>query len=108
MRELIEQCRGQFDHIVIDTPPVLSVTDAVLLSAEVDSCLLVVRAAKTTNAALLRTRDLLQQVNARVLGVVLNAVNLESQDAYYYNYHYYGSQDSSCYAEATDSATTHA
>jgi len=105
MRELIEQCRDQFDYILIDTPPVLSVTDAVLLSPEVDSCLIVVRAATTTKAALLRTRDLLQQVNARVMGVVLNAVNFESQDAYYYNYHYYGRQDASCYAQTTDSAT---
>jgi polysaccharide biosynthesis transport protein len=108
MREVIEQCRDRFDYILIDTPPVLSVTDAVLLSAEVDACLLVVRAATTTKAALLRTRDLLRQVNARVMGSVLNAVNLESQDAYYYNYHYYGRQDSSCYAEANHSATSNA
>lgn len=108
IRDVIEQCRSQFDLIIIDTPPVLSVTDAVLLSAEVDCCLLVVRAAKTTKAALLRTRDLLQQVNACVMGVVLNAVNLESQDAYYYNYHYYGRQDSSCYSEAADAAATNA
>jgi exopolysaccharide transport family protein len=121
MRELLEQCRKQFDHVVIDTPPVLSVTDAALLSAEVDSCLLVVRAARTTKAALRRTRDLFQQVNARVMGAVLNAVDLENQDAYYYTYHYYGQRDHSPYrnqrthpsharsnANETDAARTNA
>lgn len=100
MKALIEECRGKFDHIVIDTPPVLSVTDAVLLSVEVDSCLLVIRCARTTKAALRRSRDLLQQVNARVMGVVLNAVDLQSQDAFYYYYYYYGGgRDKSYYKE---------
>jgi succinoglycan biosynthesis transport protein ExoP len=88
MRGLIETWRGQFDHIIIDTPPVLSVTDAVLLSAQMDTVLLVIRSAQTSKDALRRSRDVLAQVNARVMGVVVNAIDLQSPDAYYY---YYGS-----------------
>jgi capsular exopolysaccharide synthesis family protein len=88
MRSLIEKWRQEYDHIVIDTPPVLSVTDAVLLSAQMDSVLLVIRSAQTSKDALRRSRDILAQVNARVMGVVVNAIDLQSPDAYYY---YYGS-----------------
>ncbi len=86
MKELMRQWREQFDHIILDTPPALSVTDAVLLSVLVDSVLLVVRSGHTTRAALRRARELLNQVNARTMGMVINAVNLASpeySDVYY-------------------------
>jgi succinoglycan biosynthesis transport protein ExoP len=88
MRALLDKWRQQYDHIIIDTPPVLSVTDAVLLSAQMDTVLLVIRSAQTSKDALRRSRDVLSQVNARVMGVVVNAIDLQSPDAYYY---YYGS-----------------
>ena len=84
-----EELREQFDHIVIDTPPTLSVTDAVVLSPRVDAIILVIRSGQTTKQALRRARDILMQVNARVTGVLLNAVDLTSPDYYYY-YEYQG------------------
>jgi succinoglycan biosynthesis transport protein ExoP len=84
MRDLLEGLRGQYDHIVIDTPPALSVTDAVVLSPRADAIVLVIRSGKTTKQALRRSRDVLMQVNARVSGVLLNAVDLSSPDYYYY------------------------
>lgn len=84
MRDLLEHLRGQYDHIVIDTPPTLSVTDAVVMSTAVDRVVLVIRSGQTTKQALRRARDLLMQVNARVCGVLLNAVDLSSPDYYYY------------------------
>lgn len=90
MKDLIAEWRTQYDHIILDTPPALSVTDSILLSVDVDSVVLVVRSGNTTKAALRRTRELLAQVNARVLGVVVNAVNVDSPD--YYHYYYYGSK----------------
>jgi polysaccharide biosynthesis transport protein len=89
MRDLLEQLRGQYDHIVIDTPPTLSVTDAVVLSPRADAIVLVIRSGQTTKQALRRSRDLLMQVNAKVSGVLLNAVDLSSPDYYYY-YEYQG------------------
>ena len=80
---------NKFDHIVIDTPPTLSVTDAVVLSPRADATILVIRAGQTTKQALRRARDILTQVNAHVAGVLLNAVDLTSPDYYYY-YEYQG------------------
>ncbi|MGD0212634.1 MAG: polysaccharide biosynthesis tyrosine autokinase [Terriglobales bacterium] len=89
MRDLIAELRGMYDHIVIDTPPTLSVTDAVVLSPRADATILVIRSGQTTKQALRRARDILMQVNAHVAGVLLNAVDLTSPDYYYY-YEYQG------------------
>ena len=89
MRDLLAELRQQFDHIVIDTPPTLSVTDAVVLSPRADATILVIRSGQTTKQALRRARDILMQVNAHVAGVLLNAVDLTSPDYYYY-YEYQG------------------
>src|ERR1700676_827039 len=89
MRDLIVELRGLYDHIVIDTPPTLSVTDAVVLSPRADATILVIRSGQTTKPALRRARDILMQVNAHVAGVLLNAVDLTSPDYYYY-YEYQG------------------
>ncbi len=96
MKELLAGLRKQYDHIVIDTPPVLSVTDAAVVSPNADAVVLVIRAGQTTKQALKRARDILAQVNARVTGVVLNAVDLSSPG---YQYYGYGSKYSSYYNE---------
>lgn len=90
MKQFIAQWREQYDHVIFDTPPALSVTDSILLSVDMDSVVLVIRSGNTTKAALRRTRELLTQVNAKVLGVVVNAVDVNSPD--YYHYYYYGSK----------------
>jgi capsular exopolysaccharide synthesis family protein len=98
MRDLLLDLRDKYDHIVIDTPPTLSVTDAVVLSPRVDAIVLVIRSGQTTKQALRRSRDILMQVNARVTGVLLNAVDLTSPDYYYY-YEYQGKYHDSYYSE---------
>jgi len=89
MRDVLLQLREQYDHIVIDTPPSLSVTDAVVLSPRADAVILVIRSGQTSKQALRRSRDILFQVNAKLVGVLLNAVDLTSPDYYYY-YEYQG------------------
>jgi succinoglycan biosynthesis transport protein ExoP len=89
MRDVLAELRENYDHIVLDTPPTLSVTDAVVLSPRADAIVLVIRSGSTTKQALRRARDILLQVNARVSGVLLNAVDLSSPDYYYY-YEYQG------------------
>lgn len=98
MFEMLAELREQYDHIVIDTPPTLSVTDAVVLSTRADAVVLVIRSAQTTKPALRRAREILTQVNARVSGVLLNAVNLDSPDYYYY-YEYQGKYGQRYYDE---------
>jgi len=89
MRDVLEKMRAEYDHVVVDTPPTLSVTDAVVLSPRADAIVLVIRSGQTTKQALRRSRDILMQVNAKVSGVLLNAVDLSSPDYYYY-YEYQG------------------
>lgn len=84
MGEVLDALREQYDHIVIDTPPTLPVTDAVVMAARADAVILVIRAGGTTKHALRQARDILLQVNARISGVLLNAVNLGSPDYYSY------------------------
>jgi len=105
MKDYIARWRNEFDHIIIDTPPCLSVTDAVLLSPEADRVILVARSGQTTRPALRRACDLLLQVNARVMGIVLNALNLRTAEGYYY---YTGRYSKAYYSEesADDKQTT--
>jgi len=88
MREGISELRRRFKFIVIDSPPVMAATDAVIVSTLTDGVLLVVRSGETPKEAFTRTRDLLTAVKSRILGVVLNAVDSRAPD-YYYSYRYY-------------------
>ena len=97
-KDVLAQLGKEYDHIVIDTPPTLSVTDAVVISTVADRVVLVIRSGQTTKQALRRARDLLLQVNARVCGVLMNAVDLSSPDYYYY-YEYQGKYGNGYYEE---------
>jgi Mrp family chromosome partitioning ATPase len=88
MREAILELRRRFKFIVIDSPPIMVATDAVILSALTDGVLMIVRSGETPKEAFTRARDLLAAVKARLLGVVLNAVDSSTPD-YYYSYRYY-------------------
>jgi succinoglycan biosynthesis transport protein ExoP len=88
LAEAIAELRGKFKFVVIDSPPIMAATDAVILSVQVDGVLLVVRSGETPKEAFTRTRDLLVSVKCHLLGVVLNAVDSSAPD-YYYSYRYY-------------------
>lgn len=107
LAEMIMELRKQYKFIVIDSPPIMAATDAVILSALVDGVLLVVRSGETPKEAFSRTRELLHSVNSRVLGVILNAVDSSAPD-YYYSYRYYpyayGAYRSNAQAESKEGA----
>jgi succinoglycan biosynthesis transport protein ExoP len=88
LADAITELRTKFKFIVIDTPPVMAATDAVILSVKADGVVMVVRSGETPKEAFTRTRDLLMSVKCRLLGVVLNAVDSSAPD-YYYSYRYY-------------------
>lgn len=79
----------KYDRIVIDSPPVVPVTDAAVLSTQVDGTVLVVRAFKTSRDLATEGRRALQSVGGRVVGAVLNAVDLERGYYKRYQYQYY-------------------
>ncbi len=88
LADAIAELRTKYKFIVIDSPPIMAATDAVILSVQADGVLLVVRSGETPKEAFTRTRDLLISVKSHLLGVVLNAVDASAPD-YYYSYRYY-------------------
>ena len=85
-REIFATLRESFDVVLIDSPPLLPVTDAVLLSRQVDATLIVVAAGQTRRGELRRAADKLEQVSAPVIGVVLNEVTRLGSTGYYSQY----------------------
>ncbi len=89
MSALVEMLAGYADYVLFDTPSAVAFTDSVVLSQLVDGVMLVVRAQQVPRGAELQVRNLLNKANATILGVVLNDVQPEMVDSYYYHSHYY-------------------
>lgn len=85
MRELLAQLRAQYDFILIDTPPVIPVTDSVIIGSQVDGVLMVMRAGQTQRGMVHRAGELLDQGQAKVIGHVLTGVEYFVPD-YIYRY----------------------
>jgi len=97
MEEVMHGLRLHFDYLVVDSPPSLVVTDATLLSTLVDGVILVVESGATVRGALVRAQRVLESAGGKILGSVLNKVDLGLEGYYYYGspygrYHhsYYG------------------
>ncbi|HEX8396164.1 MAG TPA: polysaccharide biosynthesis tyrosine autokinase [Pyrinomonadaceae bacterium] len=91
MSRMLKIMEANFTHVVVDSPPIASFTDGVLISSMVDGVLLVVHSGKSSRQVIKRARQLLGEVGAKLFGVVLNNVNLRSQDNNYYYQNYYSS-----------------
>jgi capsular exopolysaccharide synthesis family protein len=87
MRKLMTVLENSFNHIVIDSPPIASFTDGVLLSSLADGVLLVVHGGVASRHIIRRSKQLLTEVGAKIFGVVLNNVTISAND-YYYNRNY--------------------
>ncbi|HKP45430.1 MAG TPA: polysaccharide biosynthesis tyrosine autokinase [Pyrinomonadaceae bacterium] len=90
MRRLLDIVSNKFTYVVIDSPPIASFTDGVLISSLVDGVLLVVHGGKTSRQVVKRTRQMLMEIGAKIIGVVLNKADIRSNDYYYYHYGYKG------------------
>ncbi|MBS1793989.1 MAG: polysaccharide biosynthesis tyrosine autokinase [Acidobacteria bacterium] len=89
MVNMLKVLQQHFTHVVVDSPPIASFTDGVLVASMVDGVILVVHSGKSSRQVVRRSRQLLADVGAKIFGVVLNNVNLNSQDNYYYYQSYY-------------------
>lgn len=89
MLKLLRLLQSKFDHIVVDSPPIASFTDGVLIASMVDGVILVVHAGRSSRQVVRRSRQMLQEIGAKIFGVVLNNVNLNNKDNYYYYQSYY-------------------
>lgn len=86
MKELLEELKAQYDMVLIDTPPLLAVTDAQLLASYVDGVLLVLGSGKVLRDHAKKAKALLDHVGANVVGAVLNKKQMNSESYYYYYY----------------------
>ena len=105
MRQLIAECSARYTHILIDTPPILSVTDAIILSRLAEAVVLVVRYGKSSRNVVRRSRDLLARSGAPITGVVLNSVDITAPEYYgYYGYsgYSYSNIDSESWESGSD------
>ena len=89
MHELLKEIQEQCDVLIIDSPPVLAVADAAILSNQVDGALLVISSGETSASLMMRALERLESVGVRPLGVVLNKLTeRKGGEHYYYYYHY--------------------
>ncbi|URZ03574.1 CpsD/CapB family tyrosine-protein kinase [Clostridium felsineum] len=88
MKEFLAESRGTFKYIILDAPPVIAVTDPQVLSTMADGVILVVSSGVADIEAAKRAKELLENVNANIIGSVLNRVKIESRRGYYGSYYY--------------------
>ena len=100
---LLEDLQGRYDRILVDSPPIGPVTDATILSTKVDATILVVRAFKTKKELARRANKALQDVSARTVGCVLNAVDLNRPEYRQNYYYYYYREEGGYYNEGRES-----
>ncbi len=109
MGNLLKECAGIYTHIVIDTPPILSVTDGIILARYADSVVIVVRYGKSSRNVVRRSRELLGRSGAALTGVVLNSVDITAPEYYgYYGYsgYSYSNIDSESWESESDKPST--
>jgi Mrp family chromosome partitioning ATPase len=90
MEKLLLELRQRFEHVVVDSPPLLLMTDATILSTLVDGVVLVVEGGVTARGAVFRARKILESAGGKILGTVVNKFDVR-RDGYYGYYGYYGS-----------------
>jgi capsular exopolysaccharide synthesis family protein len=90
MAELIHRWRDEYDHVVIDSAPILMVSDALAVASRADGTVMVVRAGLTRKKAISRAFELLSRSNVRILGAVMNDINLKIENFYTYSSRGYG------------------
>lgn len=97
MKQVVETLSANFDYVIIDSPPVSSFADSLILSALVEGVIIVIRSGFTPREMAQRTKTHLQSVGAKILGVVVNQIKLQPHDYYYYSTYYsryyYGNGD---------------
>jgi capsular exopolysaccharide synthesis family protein len=89
MRELLAKLKNEYDLVILDSPPLIAVTDSIVLSNEVDGVCLVIKSGRTSRDAVSKAKRLLENARARVIGAILNDINLKKMHAHYQDYYSY-------------------
>ena len=86
--DLLKELRNTYDYIILDTPPLGSVTDAAIVAKECDGAVLVIESERVSYKLAQKVQEQLEKTGCKILGAVLNKVNIE-KDKYYQKYDYY-------------------
>ena len=89
MKRLLKEFEGTYSHIILDSPPILAVTDSAMLGTHTDGMVLVLRSGDTEQRAAERAVDQLRRVGVRIFGAVLNEVASATVEESYYMQYYY-------------------
>jgi capsular exopolysaccharide synthesis family protein len=89
MKELIRDLKRRYDYVFFDSPPIMGVSDASILSSEVDSVLQVIQYRRYPQPMTIRAKQMIEKVGGNLLGIVLNNINMASDENYYYYSGYY-------------------
>lgn len=89
LRDIIAHVRPRYDYVLFDSPPIMGVSDASILSSEVDGVVLVVQHRSYPRAVSLRAKNMVENVGGNLIGVVLNSLNVTRDYYYYYHSYYY-------------------
>lgn len=89
MVDILEELKQHFDYVLVDTPPIMPVTDAAVVSAKVDGTILVIASGTVSPSVAVEAKTRLEQAGAHLLGVVLNKVDVGANSHYGYGYGYY-------------------
>jgi receptor protein-tyrosine kinase len=89
-KKMFSDLRKKFDYVIVDSSPLLAVTDGAILAAEADGAIVAVRAGKTKRDQLAHGIGMLRDVDAKLLGAVLTMLPTRGSGSYSYNYYYYG------------------
>ena len=90
MKKCLSLLSQRFDHVLVDTPPLLAVTDGSILANMVDGVILVISGGDTPKEAIIRSKHLLNCAQARIIGAMLNNVDLHTCEPNYYSRYFYG------------------
>lgn len=93
MKQFIQKVREDYDIVLIDAPPAIIVTDAAIISTFVDGTMLVAASGTVERDELIRAKEMLDKVNANIIGVVLNKIDRKTSGGYHYYEYYYGDTD---------------
>jgi capsular exopolysaccharide synthesis family protein len=105
MKTLLQFLKGNFKHILVDSPPAISFTDAAILSTLVDGVVIVAMAGKSSTHLIKRFKTRLTNMGARIYGVVLNGIKPNSLEYGYYGYGYGGYNSYYSYDDPNDETT---
>lgn len=95
MKDFIKEAKSRYDFVFFDAPPIMGVSDATVLASGADLALLVIQYRKYPQSLAIRSRQMVEKVGGRLMGVVLNNINLASDASYYYysGYHYHSNNN---------------